>query len=93
MQEAPALVGQEAVDEEVVFFEAERFVLSFEVAGVVVDDAMPEDEVLGPCRRSNRVGLDEAEALDRVSQRRRREERVSDSETPKLLDRELGADG
>jgi hypothetical protein len=86
-------VGQKAVDEEVVFFEVERFVLGLEVAGVVVDDAMPEDEVLRSRRRANRVCLDEAEALDRGSQRRRRKERAADRETPELADVELAADG
>jgi hypothetical protein len=86
-------VRQKAVDEEVVFFEVERLVRSFEVAGVVVDDAMAEDEVLCPRRCANRIGLDETEALDRVSQGRWREERVSDGEAPKLVERGPGANG
>jgi hypothetical protein len=86
-------VGQKAVDEEVVFFEVERFVLGLEVAGVVVDDAMPKDEVLSPNRCPDRVGLDEAQALDCGSQRCWRKERAADRETPELADVELAADG
>ena len=56
--------GDEAVDDEEVFFDAESGVEAFEVAGAVGFDAMAEDEVLGAGGSSDGIGLDEGEAIE-----------------------------
>jgi hypothetical protein len=43
----------------------------FQVAGLVVDDAVAQCEVLRPGWRADRIGLDEAERLDGLRQRLR----------------------
>lgn len=93
MKEPPGRVRQEAVDEEVVFLEAERLVLAVEVAGAVVGDPMTQDEVLRSRRCANRVGLYEAKAVDGVRQGRWREEGMRQGKTTQVGNRRLRADG
>ena len=66
---------------------AERLVAAFEVAGAVALHPVAQDEVLGAGRRAYRVGLHEAEALERALKRGRWEEGLGDGETAQSLHR------
>ena len=59
------LPRDEPVVDEKILLDAERGVAPLEVAGVVVPDAMPQREILGPGRRANRVRLHESQGLNR----------------------------
>ena len=65
MHQRQVLARQEAVVDEAVLLDREPRVAALEVAGAVAGDAMAQGQVLGPRRRADRVGLDEAELLDR----------------------------
>jgi len=69
---------QEAVIDQAVFFHRQPRVASFQVAGAVTRDPKAQGEVLGTRRRPDRIGLEEAQALDRARQRGRLEQRAGD---------------
>src|SRR5258708_3900907 len=73
------------VDEEV-FFDAELRVAAFEVAGAIIPDAMPQDQVLSPRRRANRISLHEAQPIERAFQRSGREEALLDGEPAEIVE-------
>ena len=64
----------EAVVDEEVLFDGQPGIAPLEVAGAVVAHAVAQRQVLRARRRADRVGLHEAEALDRARQRGRREQ-------------------
>ena len=59
---------QEAVVDEHILFDGQRRIQALQVAGTIVDDAMPQCEVLCARRRPNRVGLHEPEPVDRSAE-------------------------
>ena len=69
---------QKAVVDKKIFFDAELRVTAFEVAGAITNDAVAQGQVLRARRGSDRVGLHEAEALDRPPERGRLEQRAGD---------------
>ena len=66
-QRRHAAADETVVDEEVLF-DRQRRVEPFEIAGAIARDAMAQREVLRAGRRADRIGLDEAQALDRRGQ-------------------------
>lgn len=73
------------VDEEV-FFDIKCRVAAFEIAGAIVSDAMPEDQILCACRGANRIGLHEAYLLKRTVECCRPEEVPRDGESSQVVD-------
>ncbi len=66
-QRRHAAADETVVDEEVLF-DRQRRVEPLEVAGAIALDAMAQREVLRACRRADRIGLHEPEALERRGQ-------------------------
>ncbi len=60
MQQAGGVARHEAVGVEEVLLQPEAREAPLQVAGAIAGDAMPQDQVLGPGRRADRVGLHEA---------------------------------
>jgi len=77
---------QEAVVDERVFFDVERRILRLEIAGAVAGDTMPERQVLRARRCANRIGLHEAQPLDRAAQVARREQRTGNGVPAKIVE-------
>jgi hypothetical protein len=75
----------EAVVDEEVFLDAKRGVVTLEIAGMVIGDAMTHRQVLGPRRSPDRIGLDEAEALQRAFEGSWREEAAGNRKTPEIV--------
>ena len=75
----------EAVVDEEVLLDAERGVVTLEIAGTVIDDAMTHGQVLGPRRGPDRIGLDEAEALQRAFEGGWRKEAAGNRKTPEIV--------
>jgi hypothetical protein len=61
--------AEEAVVDEEVLFDAELGIAAFEVARDVAVHAVAQREVLRACRCAQRIGLHEAQAVDRLRQR------------------------
>jgi hypothetical protein len=78
---------QEAVVDEGVFLDLQLRVAALEVAGAVAGDAVAQDQVLRARRRADRVGLDEAELVDRATERRRLEQRSRDGVAAQVVER------
>ena len=68
----------EAVVDEEVLLDRQPRIAALEVARAVAGHAMAQRQVLRACRGADRVGLHEAELLDRLRQRRRLEQRAGD---------------
>src|SRR5688500_5081237 len=58
-----------AVVDEKIFFDIECCVATFEIGGVIVFDAVPEDQILRSRRSANRICLHEAHGLESAIQR------------------------
>jgi hypothetical protein len=71
------------VDEEV-FFDWERRVAPFEIAGAIARHAMAQCEILRARRRANGIGLDKAEAIERCGQVGR-SELAGDGQPPDVI--------
>jgi len=76
--------GTQTVVDEEVFLDRQLRIEAFEITGTVAGDAVAQRQVLRPCRRTDRVGLHEAEALDGLGQRRRREQAARDGMTSQV---------
>ncbi len=76
MQERPMTALEEAVDVHHVLDQRQRRVRALEVAGAIAVDAMPQDQVLRAGRRADRVGLHEAESIERAGEVERCEQRA-----------------
>src|SRR6185503_9937752 len=74
VQQVPHTPRHESVCVQVVPFDVERRVVTLEIAGAVSVDPVPENQVLRARRRTNRIGLHEAETIDGALQCRRWEE-------------------
>ena len=61
----------EAVVDEDVLVDVEPRVAPLEVASAVAGNPVTQDQVLRARRRADRIGLDEAELVDRARERRR----------------------
>ena len=77
--------GHEAVVHENVFVDIELGVAALEITRAVVDDAMAQREVLRTRWSPNRIGLDEAEPVERALKRGGREERARDGGAPQIV--------
>jgi hypothetical protein len=77
---------QEAVVDEAVLLDGQARVATLEVAGTVAGDAVTQRQVLGPRRRADRVGLDEAELLDRPDEGGRLEQRPADGISAQVVE-------
>jgi hypothetical protein len=71
VQQVPGRGRHEAVGVEKVLFQPEAAEGAIEIAGLVAAHAVPQDQVLRPGWRADRVGLHEAQALQGVGQRHR----------------------
>ena len=67
--------------------DVESRVETLEITGAITGDAMAQREILRARRRPDRVGLDEAERVERALQRRRREEAARDRKAPQVVER------
>ena len=72
--EVPA--RKEAVVDEAVLLDGEARIAPLQIAGAIALDAMAQGQVLRASRGADRIGLDEAELVDRPAERGRREERT-----------------
>ena len=72
------LARQEAVVDEVVLLDRELRIAPLEVTGAIVLHAMAQRQVLRTRRRADRVGLHEAELVDRAPEGRGREQAARD---------------
>ena len=79
--------GDEAVVHEEVLVDVEAGIAALEIAGAVAGHAMAQREVLRARRRPDRVGLHEAERVERALQRGRREEAARDRRAPQVVER------
>src|SRR5436305_1705914 len=70
-----------------ILLDSEQGILPFQISCVISPYSMSEDQILGPCRRTNRIGLHEIHASDRPSERCRRKQRTRDRETAKMIER------
>ena len=75
---------KESVIDEEIFLDPERRIRAVEVARPVIGDAVTQREILRARRCTNRVGLHEAEAADRLVQAGRRKEASCDGVAAKL---------
>src|SRR5215468_2697214 len=76
----------EPVGQEEVLLEVELAIAAVEIAHAVVTHPMPQDEVLRPGRRTDRVGLDETHALEGPLERSRGEERPRGRMPPQVVE-------
>ena len=74
----------EAVGDEEILLDAERRVAAFEVAGMVVVDAMAQREILRACRRPDRIRLHESKPVEGAFERGGREKTAGDSEAAQV---------
>ena len=81
---------KEAVVEEVVFLDGERGERPFQIAGTIVPHAMAQRQILRARGRANRVGLDEAEPVERALEGRGCEKAPRDGEAAQIVDRDDG---
>ena len=82
-----------AVVDEEVLFDVERGVATFKIAGVIVCDAMSQDQILCACRGANGIGLHETHLLERAIECGRFGKVPRDSVTAQVVqsDRQSGA--
>jgi len=66
--------------------DAEPRILALEVTRTVLRDPMTQDQVLGACRGTDRIGLDEADRLERVRQRHSGKEAARDRVPAQVVD-------
>ena len=78
VQELPHRPVKKSVGVKDVFLDVQRGVAALEVSGAVARHPVTQDQVLGPGRRTDRVGLDEPESAQGARQGRGREQRVED---------------
>src|SRR5688572_26950031 len=74
------------VVDEKVFFDIECCVATFEIACMIVFDAVPEHQVLGSRRSTNRICLHEAHGLESAIQRRWFWKVSRDSKSPQFVE-------
>jgi hypothetical protein len=87
MHQREVAARQEAVVDERVLVDPQARIAALEVADAVAGDAVAQDQVLGARRRADRIGLDEAELVDRARERRRLEERARDGVAAQVVER------
>jgi hypothetical protein len=88
--------SHKAIVHEDVLVDIEMGVSTLEIASAVPDDPMAEREVLGARRRTDWVGLHEAQSVERAFESSRREEAARDRGAPKVIQRHsapLSVDG
>src|SRR5262249_10517558 len=85
--------GDESVVDEEVFLDAEVVVAALQIAGTIILDPVSQCQVLRARRRTNRVGLHEAQFLERQFERRRGEHRMADGEVPEMVEGNRHANG
>src|SRR4029077_4847400 len=78
----------ESIIDEKVFLDAELRVSTFQIACIVVLDAMTKDEVLGPGRRSNRVGLHKLHPMQGALQSGRWKQALRHQKPPQVVGRD-----
>ncbi len=76
----------EAVVDEEILFEAELRVVALEIAGAVAPDAMAQHQVLSAGGGANRIGLDEAELVERALEGGRGEEAIGDGVAAEVVE-------
>src|SRR5579864_2178693 len=79
--------GDESVIDEEILLDPELHIPAFQIACFVVLDAMTKDEVLGPGRRSNRVGLDKLQPMQGAFQSGRRKQTLRHKKPPQMVER------
>jgi len=78
--------GHKAVVDDEVLVNVERGVAALQIARAVIGNAVAQGKVLRACRRADRIGLDEAERVERALQGGRREERTRDRGAPEVVE-------
>src|SRR5262245_61229814 len=76
----------EAVIDEEVLLDTEFGVAPFQVAGVIVPDTMAQRQVLGAGGSTDRIRLDEAEALNRALQGGWRKQAAADGKPTQVVE-------
>ena len=83
----PMMVAvQIAVVDEVVFLDRQTRIAPLEIARAIADDALAQREILGAGRRTDRIGLHEAQLPDGARERGRLEQRAGDGVAAQLLE-------
>src|SRR5215216_4477223 len=77
-----------AVVDEEVLFDVECRIASFEIAGAIVSDAMPQDQMLCARRRPNRIGLHETHLLESTFECSGLREIPCDGVAPQIVERD-----
>jgi hypothetical protein len=90
MHERVRAAGQESVIDEEVLFDGERVIMALQVAGTIARDAVPQRQILGTCRRADRIGLDETEPLDGGRKRHGLKQTSGDGVPPQGRNRRRG---
>src|SRR5215469_9727035 len=85
MHQRLEFVRDETIVDEKIFFDAEFYIATLQIACAVVANAMPQDQVLRPRWCANRVGLHESQVVERAFQRRRLEQRACNGEPPQIV--------
>ena len=86
MHERLQLAGYEAVIDEEIFFDTELRVAAFQIAGTIIFDAMPQDQVLRAGWGADGIGLHEAEFFERTFERDRREQAARDGKSAQVVE-------
>src|SRR6202451_2211143 len=83
--------GHKAVVDEKILLQRKLRIQPFEVSRAIIPDAVAQRKVLGAGRRSDRVGLHEAQLLDRAPERGRLEQRAGDGKAAQGIEGERHA--
>ena len=78
--------GHKAIVDEDVLMDVQSPVPALEIAHAVIRDTVTQRQILGSCRRSNRISLHETEHLERLWQRGRSKEASRDRVSAQFLD-------
>ena len=88
MHQRQQAARHEAVVDEAVLLDVQPRIAALEIARAIALDAMAQRQVLRARRRADRVGLHEAEAVDRLLQRGRRKQRAGDGVAAQVVERD-----
>ena len=79
---------QESIVDEEILLDAKLRIAPFEIARTVIDHAVPQRQVLRASGGADRVGLHEAEFVDRASEGGRLEQGASNGITTQMVERD-----
>src|SRR3974390_2875549 len=79
--------GNEAIVDEEVFIDSEFVVLSIKITGSVTFHAVPQDQILRPRRRLDRIRLHKPKLVEHTFESGRREETAGHGQRPPIVER------